>query len=77
MDLMNGKQDFNLKFTFETYAPIINVVMDFNVKSLNTKVSIQDLNLLTMNYNFKLVFQNCIHTYNIKVLTNGQVNVKS
>jgi hypothetical protein len=40
MDLMNGKQDFNLKFTFETYAPIINVVMDFNVKSLNTKVSI-------------------------------------
>lgn len=71
MDLINGKQDFNLKLTFETYVPITIVVRDFNVKSPNTKLSIQDTNLLTMNYNFKLIFKIFIHTYNIKVLING------
>jgi hypothetical protein len=40
MDLINGKQDFNLKLTFETYVPITIVVRDFNVKSPNTKLSI-------------------------------------
>ncbi len=56
MDLMNGKQDFNLKITFETYVAITIDVRDFNVKSPNTKLSVQDLNLLTINYNFKLIF---------------------
>ncbi len=31
---MNGKQDFNLKLTFETYAPVTIDVRDINVKSL-------------------------------------------
>lgn len=34
MDLMNGTQYFNLKLTFETYAPITIVVKDFNTKFL-------------------------------------------
>jgi len=39
MDLMNGTQDFNLKLTFETYAPITIDVRDFDVKSPNTRLN--------------------------------------
>lgn len=34
MDLINGKQDFNLKLTFETYAPIIVVVSNLMLSPL-------------------------------------------